>query len=287
MKVCAIVLDYRRADLTAQCLDSLAGQVEHAIVVDNSDDRSASRDLQRRLDARDPGRPPLTRLAPPTNLGFAGGVNYALHRFEGLKDYDAVLLVNNDATLGAGAVAALARALQAASGPALAAPACTDDGMPLRLWYHAALGLVTRRRLWGAFSYLSGTCLLVPQALAAGGLFDEDFFMYGEDVELASRLRRGGIAQVVVTDARISHVGSSAEPQGGFFYEYHMARAHLLLADKLAPGAAWRIVYRACRAPLLLARAGVRSARMRSLTPLAATVKAWQSFFVRPRPTPA
>lgn len=53
------------------------------------------------------------------------------------------------------------------------------------LYYQPWLALVTKRPVWGSFAYLSGCCLLVQRPDNTQPLFDETFFMYGEDVELS------------------------------------------------------------------------------------------------------
>jgi N-acetylglucosaminyl-diphospho-decaprenol L-rhamnosyltransferase len=270
MRICAIVLDYRRADLTARCIASLAPQVEHMVVVDNGGGAA-------------PAQPPgagfagtaaaTTLLSPGRNLGFAAGVNHALRATASLR-HDAYLLLNNDATLGPGAVAQLVRELALHGGRALVAPARTSAGMPLRLWYQPALGLVTRGPLPGSFAYLSGACLLVPATLAQPALFDEAFFMYGEDVELAWRVRRQGVELATVEGAVLHHAGGTTARRGGAFYEFHMARAHLLLARKLARSRPQRWLFLAGRAATLPARAALRALRYRSRVPLSALARA-------------
>lgn len=56
--------------------------------------------------------------------------------------------------------------------------------------------------------WLSGACLLLRrEAFEAVGGFDEDYFMFFEDVDLGERLARAGWANVYVPTARVLHVG--------------------------------------------------------------------------------
>jgi len=55
------------------------------------------------------------------------------------------------------------------------------------------------------------------------GLFDEQFFMYWEDADLALRLRKGGYALMVSELARVSHVAgtsSQAIPVQRYLWHY-------------------------------------------------------------------
>lgn len=285
MNVCAIVLDYRRADLTRRCVDSLANQVDPVVVVDNGGDTGAAERLQAQLARHLSGTalPRVDVLRPARNLGFAAGVNFALRSLAGAT-WDAVLLVNNDATLGPGSVGDMVEVLRRHDGRAIVAPDRSLEGLGSRLWYQPALGLITRRPVPGSFAYLSGTCLLIPRAFAVGPLFDEDFFMYGEDAALASRLRGERVALALAPRAQMSHLGNASAPPGGFFYEYHMARAHLLLAQKLAASPLQRTWWRFLRLATLGLRGAWRAVRQRSSVPLAALAAAWRGTRAVPPP---
>jgi N-acetylglucosaminyl-diphospho-decaprenol L-rhamnosyltransferase len=134
------------------------------------------------------------------------------------------------------------------------------------LWYHRLFALVLRRPCLGAFPYLSGACLLVPMPLAMDGLFDPDFFMYGEDVELSWRMTLSGVP-LVAADVLCDHAGSASARIGSLFYEYHVARGHLLLARKLARNQLECWLFLIGRAISLPLRATLRCLRLKSSIP--------------------
>lgn len=285
MRICAIILDYRGASRTEACLRSLVGEgLATVLVVDNSADERATCELASvvnhlRADGIDYA---LHVLNAGTNLGFARGVNLALRDAEASK-CDAFLLLNNDATAMPGMVSQLAATLEQKQAE-LVAPLIVDwdgESQPV-LWYQRHFGLLTSRPLPCSFPYMSGCCMLFRrEVLVSEKLFDEHFFMYGEDTFLGWQLIRAGKAVVQSDEAMVRHFGQGSSEQCKMFYEYHTARAHVLLAFKT-----WR---RPVEIPLLVVtkalgltlRALRRSIRYRSGIPLAACFLSWLPLKVR------
>lgn len=253
------------------------------LVVDNSADEHAAGELAVTLERLTEGGDYMLRLINPNaNLGFARGVNLALSDESALR-CDAFLLINNDAVAMPDMVARLSAAL-AAPDMVMVAPTVVDTAsqpQPI-LWYQRFFGLLTTHRLPGSFPYLSGCCLLVcREMLEEGRLFDEDFFMYGEDTLLGWRLACAGKKPLRLGEAFVRHDGAGSSRRGQFFYEYHMARAHVLLAMKT-----WRRPWEvplllACKCVGLGARALWRSLRFENLVPLKAFFMAWRKLDIR------
>jgi GT2 family glycosyltransferase len=285
VKICAIVLDYRGAERTEACLRSLLQQgIIKVVVVDNSDDRQASAMLDQAIGRlrKDGTDYELHILRPAENLGFGGGVNLALK--DGCsQDCDGILLINNDATAAPGMVSKLSMALLDRNLD-VAAPVIVDGfgrEQPM-LWYQRFFGLLSPNRLPASFSYLSGCCLLVRRTVAMPcGLFDEDFFMYGEDTLLGWRLIRSGKKAQQINGAVVHHIGIGSSQQCKLFYEYHTARAHVLLALKTRRHP-FEIPFLVAGKMLGLSmRALVRSLRYKSGVPLLAFLLAWIPLDIR------
>jgi GT2 family glycosyltransferase len=284
MKICAIVLNYRSAVRTEACLCSLVGQgVDTVLVVDNSADDHAASELAVMVERQKAYMDYKLRLLNPAiNLGFARGVNLAL-KDEAAQHFDAFLIINNDAFALPGMVSQLAAALADADTPMVAPVVIDAAGMPQpMLWYQRFFGLQTKRKFPGSFPYLSGCCLLVRRdMLVKGRLFDEDFFMYGEDTLLGWNLARAGKIPLRLPDVFVRHEGTGSSRQGHLFYEYHMARAHILLARKT-----WRepfeipfMLMSKCGA--LCLRAAWRSFHFGNIVPLKAFLMAWREADIR------
>jgi hypothetical protein len=188
-------------------------------------------------------------------------------------------LLNNDAVATKGLVAALLAAARGNPKAALVSPRIDWAGQQVSYyWYQPYLALVTRNQFPGSFPYLSGCCLLVDAALLVEGpLFDEDFFMYGEDVELSARAVQAGRKIMCVPGAMIFHNGAGSSHMGSLFYEFHVVKGHLLLASKLPFGFTQHSIARFIRILMLGARAALRTVRYRSLIPTQALIRALRS----------
>jgi GT2 family glycosyltransferase len=280
-RVCAIILDYRAADKTEACLRSLIGQgLATVYLVDNSASERASAKLREAIDRlRDVVDFKIVPLNASENLGFAKGVNFALrHDRRSTSRHDYYMLLNNDAVAGASLVRELIKAIDRDRRIALVSPriVSNDSGRERGIWYHRYLGLLLSTPGHLRFHYFTGCCLLFRNELVdEKGLFDEAFFMYGEDAELAWRLTRQGKHMVCVEEVFVEHEYGPSVDRSSFFYEYHMARGHLLLS--------WKTWKHPAEIPLLLllklislgGRAIARCCRYRTPAPIAALSLVW------------
>jgi GT2 family glycosyltransferase len=262
----AITIHFKEPCLTQGCIESLLADGWAPVLVwDNSEDGGVSlQALQAQFatDAR------VHWVESPANVGFGQGMNGAL---AALGAHGPVLLINNDTRVRSGMHVALHAELAGAASTELIAPRIVQDGEEQGwLYYQPWLALVTRHPLPGSFAYLSGCCLLVNRPDNSQPLFDETFFMYGEDVELSWRIRRQGGRLALLDRAWLHHVGSASTGQASDSYERFLVHSHCLLAEKLATHAVSRMLMRSLRLPSLFARACVRSLRFRSLVPLRA-----------------
>lgn len=271
--VLAVVLDYRGAERTVCCLESLKAQgLAKVILVDNSGDENSSRELDCCVSAMGWSEDWLQLVRPKANLGFAGGVNLAIATDMELGGHTHYLLMNNDAVAPPGLVARLVEVLEASPSLAAVAPMLrggTGQESPV-IWYNRYLGILTRKSTPLSFPYLCGCCVLLKASVVKDGrLFDPAFFMYGEDVDLGWRIRQSGLEVASVEDVEILHEAGASSRKGQLFYEFSLARTHLQLVPRTctileAPLALITKVF------VLLVRAFVRSARYRSVVPLQA-----------------
>lgn len=265
-----LVLHFRHHAHTAACLDSLrADGIGRVVLVDNSEDGGASlARLRPYLDTLQTRGMNVVVHQPGRNLGFSAGVNAGLKEIALRFGTACVMLINNDARLVAGSHALLRRTLSGGVAAAVAEMRTPRGGSIRSAFYHRPTGLLMRKYLPGAYPYHSGCCLLIAPALASPPLFDEDFFFYGDDTELGWRLARQGMAVRLAEGAVVEHEVSAGSRNGSLFYEYHMARAHWLLARKVAETRLQYGLFLLGRTLMLPARALLRTVRQRSAAPL-------------------
>ncbi|HOU12364.1 MAG TPA: glycosyltransferase family 2 protein [Anaerolineae bacterium] len=85
------------------------------------------------------------------------------------------------------------------------------------------------------FGPCGGAALYRREMLDAIGLFDEDFFAYMEDVDLAWRARIAGWRCMYVPQARVLHRHSSTGKEGSPFKSFHLGRNKVWLIAKNYP----------------------------------------------------
>ncbi|MHB1951293.1 MAG: glycosyltransferase [Acidiferrobacteraceae bacterium] len=279
--ICAIVLNYFGSHHTKACVDSLASAPLVTLrIVDNSSDPGESMALSAIVEqsAARVSSPRVVLQASPRNLGFSGGVNSAVQADSRDGGHDYYLLINNDARATPGMVERLLQRIESDPACLAVAPVASPGSADERgvFWYHRYLGLQCRSRQPLSFPVVSGCCLLVSQAaLRDGMLLDERFFMYGEDVALCWRISRSGGRVLIDHDAHVLHEGSQSSRYGSLFYEYHVARGHVLLARTTWVSRLEVPLMLATKFLSLLARALVRAVRLRRVTPLAGFALAW------------
>jgi GT2 family glycosyltransferase len=217
-------------------------------------------------------------LSAGKNLGFARGVNFVLSHDQASQcPHEYHLLLNNDALAGPSLVPELLRALRENAQAALAAPriVSNDPGREFGIWYHRYLGLLLSRPGRFRLHYLVGCCLLFRYDLIRDGrLFDDAFFMYGEDAELGWRLKRQGRQLICVANVSVEHEFGPSVDRTSFFYEYQMARSHLLLSLKTWIHPAEIPLLLIAKSISLACRAAIRSFRHGSFVPVAAYFRA-------------
>ncbi len=240
--VSVVVVNYNRARLLAECLDSLLGQTWRPleiVVVDNgSDDASRSEAA-----ARFPGGVRLVEL--DGNRGFAAGANAGIAASRG----QLVALLNNDAVAEPNWVERLAEAMLASDSVGMCASKILLYGSDVidKAGHQIFPDGQNRGRGSGSpdrgqFDRLEET--LFPDGCAAlyrRGLlaetegFDEDFFAYGDDADLGLRARWLGWDCLYVPGAVARHRQSSTSGVYSSRKVYWVERNRLWVAIKNFP----------------------------------------------------
>lgn len=178
-------------------------------------------------------------LANPDNRGFGAGCNRALRQALG-DGCDFVWLLNNDARPAPDCLSALVTT--AAGNPDIGMvgswmtdpdqPAHDHSGSWMRPWLLSCGPVRTSDDLERQpYSWVTAASLLIrTEALARSGLFDESFFMYWEDADLAMRVRDYGYRIAIANNARVEHrAGTSSADIPVQRYLWHLRSQSLWL----------------------------------------------------------
>jgi GT2 family glycosyltransferase len=230
VSVSVVIVSYNTRQMTLDCLRTLKGEVAASgmtveiLVVDNgSMDGSAAAVRQ--------AFPDVIVIENPRNAGFGAANNLAMQRAAGKY----LLLLNSDAFLLPGALAAMVQLLDARVDVDVVGPrllnrdgslqvSCFPFPSPMRawvenLWLSAALPnheVVGDYRRWKHDServvdWVVGACMLVRRSTyeRVGG-FDERFFMYAEETDWQRRIRDTGQRILFTPAAEVTHLGGAS-----------------------------------------------------------------------------
>jgi hypothetical protein len=231
--IAVVIITYRSAELTIDGIRSIAAGRTTAdprirvIVVDN-----ASGDFDTIADAvRVKGWSPwVSLILAPRNGGFAYGNNLAIREAlrSGRPDY--VYLLNPDAQVRPGAIAALAEFLEAHPDVGIVGSGIeNDDGTdwPIAFRFPSmlselndglAFGIVSRLlRPWtvarhmtrtpAPVDWVSGASMMIrTSVLESIGGMDENYFLYFEETDFCHRARLAGFTTWYVPHSRVMHM---------------------------------------------------------------------------------
>jgi N-acetylglucosaminyl-diphospho-decaprenol L-rhamnosyltransferase len=242
-----IIPVHNRWDLTQSCLEHLRSQtLPHSVIVcDNgSTDGTQERVRESFPEAR------LVELG--ANVGFPPACNRGVQAGDG----DVIVLLNNDVECRADFLQRLVAPLQGRErvGSVAALLLGPDERRIESFGLAVDPTLAGYPRLRGAATDEAQTAnpILIGPSGAAGayrrqawdevGGLDEGVFAYGEDVDLALRIRAAGWATAAAADAVAVHIGSASaitrskwqRYQGGFARAYFLRRYGILRSREAA-----------------------------------------------------
>jgi len=239
MSTLIVIVNYRTADLTVDCLLSLADEVPslkdaRVVVTDNLSGDDSVEHIQHAIQENHwDGW--VTLMPLDHNGGFAYGNNQAIRpALSADAPPNFVLLLNPDTVIRPGAVARLIDFMQANPKAGIAGSRLEDpDATPQRSAFRfptirseldggLRLGLVSR--------LLKSTCIAPPvrdephptdwtagasmivrrEVFDDAGLMDEDYFMYFEEVDFCLRASRAGWPCWYVPESRVVHLVGQA-----------------------------------------------------------------------------
>lgn len=252
MKLSVIIVNYNVKHYLYQCLDSLYKAIKdidaEVFVVDNHSKDASVAYVSRRFQK-------VNYVESNHNLGFARANNIAIRQSEG----EYVLLLNPDTVVGEDTIrrviafmdehpdagAAGVKMLKSDGTKAME----SRRGLPTPMTsFYKMCGLCSRfpnhKRIghyymscltWdepAEIEVISGAfCMLRRSAIEKVGLLDEDFFMYGEDIDLSCRLLKGGFHNWYLPETILHYKGESTQ-KSSFRYVHVFYEAMLIFFKK-------------------------------------------------------
>lgn len=276
LDLAVVVVNWNGGEDVSRCVRSVidsAGEVGYeVIVVDNASSDGSERGVKEAF-------PQVRVMRNEANLGFGAAANRGMRA----SASQFVLLINPDAAVSAGTLERFLKvARDHARAGAIGALTLNPDGSvypSARRVPSLGLGLAhtvlapfwpdnpwsRRYRLadWDRRSerrvdWVSGSSVLLRrEALDQVGLFDERYFMYVEDMDLCTRMRRAGWEVWFSPELEIEHIGGTATAGKRRMTLEHSRSIYTYLATHQAGG--WRVVLRPFAWSLLRVRAALVS----------------------------
>ncbi len=261
------IVDHENREMVRTCLRTLpaacVGVTWRATVIDNVSGDGSLEMLAAEF-------PEVAVVANRVRRGFGANHNQVVRRCveDGSARY--VLVLNDDAEVGASAVTRMVGTLDRDQALGAVVPNVVDgDGRPTatrlaypsaRSWLRADRYDITELPDPGR-GWLQGSCLLLRvDAMRQVGGFDERFFLFYEDVDLSARLAEAGWGLGVCPEATVVHHGHATVLRPGIAHttpRQSLRSRYLYYAKHVGPGRA--TLLSAVGRTVLLARAARRT----------------------------
>ncbi len=244
MKLSVVIVNYNVRYYVEQCINSVFKATEgigmEVLVVDNHSQDGSVEYLRKHFGKR------IKLITSHHNLGFARANNIAIRQACG----DYILLLNPDTFVGeqsirqviefmdehpkAGAAGVMMHNINGVCAPE------SRRGMPTPLVsLFKMLGFSRRYYMkhlpWdepNPIDVISGAfCMLRRETISKVGLLDEDFFMYGEDIDLSYRILKAGFQNWYIPASIVHYKGESTE-KSSFRYVHVFYQAMLIFFRK-------------------------------------------------------
>jgi len=246
-KIAVIVVNFHRSADTLECLDSLIKIISPSFDIFLADNGSGDIEAMQLRNYTDRYPERIRFIAFAENHGFAGAHNRIFEQIIPASRYEFILLLNNDTVVDSGfLVKMLGKINQDQRIEMVAARmmkyddrTCIDN---LGITFYKCGLASNRKSLADPLLGPCGGCALYTAELlrqvhqATGEYFDEQFFCYAEDTDLAWRAIWLGYSAAYADDAVVYHRGSAASggPNSDFVL-YHGIRNSLFVMVKDIP----------------------------------------------------
>ncbi|UCF26759.1 MAG: glycosyltransferase family 2 protein [Chloroflexota bacterium] len=229
MDLSVIIVNWNTKNLLVECIDSIYTAPPNSEfdiwVVDNSSTDGSPEIIRNRY-------PEVNLIVNKENIGFAKANNQAFNQCRGKY----ILLLNPDTVVKPEAIEKLCRFLNQLPEVGMVGPRLINADKTLQI---SAFPIPTlSKEFWRLFHLdvfvpygkypmkdwdvdtarevdtLLGACMLIRrEALGKSNLFDEEYFIYSEEVDLCARLKKGSWHLYWLPSAVVIHYGSQSTQQ--------------------------------------------------------------------------
>lgn len=223
--VSVIIVNYNGKHFLQECLSSVirdCGERVEIIVVDNASIDGSAQFLRESF-------PNVIVIESGSNLGFAGGNNLGVRHAKS----DMIILLNNDTVVHPGWLQGLLDAVRE-DDVACASSLIKTDGIPER--YYEMNGSINfmGQNIMRVYNeptdiFYAGGASMIFKKNILGEPFDDDYFVYSEDVYLGLRVRFMGLNVKHTNESRLDHLGNgTSKHQRSGFLTFFQERNRLL-----------------------------------------------------------
>lgn len=253
MKLSIVIVNYNVQHFLEQCLLSVRKAIKNidaeVFVVDNNSVDGSVKMLKEKFHD-------IILIESKDNLGFSKGNNLAMRQAKG----EYILLLNPDTLVEEDTFEKCIRfmdehpeagglGVKMVDGKGIFLPE-SKRGLPTpAVAFYKIFGLSTlfpKSKKFGAYhlghlskdetnevEILSGAYMFMrKECLDKVGLLDEDYFMYGEDIDLSYRIIKGGYKNYYFADTRIIHYKGESTKKGSLNYVKVFYNAMIIFAKK-------------------------------------------------------
>ena len=211
-----LILNWNGKNVLKPCLDTVLA-IDYSnyttLVIDN-DSSDGSREMVKK------GYPDIEYLQLERNYGFAGGYNRCFDYLRE-KDPEYILLLNNDTEVQPAILNSFIKAVENYGRHHIYGAKIFYHKNPQKIWYaggkvNIKLGWISHKGIRKMDSekysfpittdYITGCCLFIAwEKMQQLRGFDDQFNMFGEDVDLCLRAKKEGIQCYYWPDAQLQH----------------------------------------------------------------------------------
>ena len=235
--VSIVTVNYNQSAATCDMLESLyaSGYPNlEVLVVDNASPADTPEVIKEKF-------PQIIFIQSNKNLGFAGGNNLAIRQARG----DFIYLLNNDTIVPKNHIFLLVNALSISRGTGVVCPKIKlydDPEIILFAGFTPLSSITVRNKIIGyaeidrgqyderkQSAYAHGAAMMLKrEVIEKAGLMNEHYFLYYEEIDWSTRIRKAGYSIDYIPDACILHKESLSTGKNSPLKSYYLNRNRVL-----------------------------------------------------------